>query len=58
MTTHLNFVVRTALLTYYRSHKMKVVAQTGSLAGGDYGLTLVHKCQTVSSTNAEAESDL
>ena len=58
VSANLNFDVRTALLAYYRSHKMKVVTQTGSPTSGDCGLSLVHKCQTVSSTDAEAKPDL
>ena len=58
MSAHLNFDVRTALLTYCRSHKMKVTAQTDSLADGDCGLTLVHKYRTVSLADARAKFNL
>ena len=58
MSAHLNFDERTALLAYYRSRKRKVVARTDSPAGEDCGLTLAHKSQTVSSSDARAKFDL
>ena len=58
MSAHLNFDERTALLAYCRSHKRRVAERTDSPAGGDCGLTLVHKSQTVSSSDARAKFDL